>query len=334
MTAQPDPGSVFVDYRSYRRRWLTVLAIAAVTVLLVTVGYTLRTTISSPDSAVRAYFDALADRDAAAVLSTVAPEVAQVDRDAINDAVLTSESYRPPRQVSTGEVTVSGDSAVVAVTYRIEERGYEASLRLRRADGLADRVLPRWLVVDAIGTIVLGEAPDEVMLNGQRLAGHADDGPRVLAALPGGYQLGVPDDDPVWEPRTVPVRVEPQRATEVDVVMAVRPQARQDVERRVESLLEDCAASTELMPPGCPFGYAVLAQAEDVQWRITRLPALAVSAGRELGEPVLLVETTREGEAVVTGSRADGDRFEATVPFPVSGVAVPRAGSVIFQPGW
>lgn len=336
MTAQTDPGAVFVDYRPGSRRWKVVLAAALVVATLVGAAYAVRAAVSSPDSAVRAYFDALAERDVDAALSAVAPEVAaQVERDVIDEAVLRSDAYQPPSEVEVAETTVDGRGAVADVSYLLDDRRYAVSLRLRRDDGAVDKLVPRWLVVDAVGSIMLGEtAPGEVTVNGQRVRAYDENGPRVLRALPGAYQVAVPADDPAWQQRAVTARVEPQGAAEVAVPMVVRPEMRQEVEQRIVALLDDCAASAELLPPGCPFGYAVLAGADEVEWQITGYPTVALSAGRELGETVLVVTTSTEGEAVVTGVRDRGGEFRASVPFPVSGVALPRAGGVIFQPGW
>jgi hypothetical protein len=335
MSAPPDPGSVFVDHRPNLRRWKVILAAAGVLLLLLTLVYAVRATVSSPDSAVRSYFGALADRDPAAALRRIAPEVAgPVERDLITAAVLDSPDYAPPEQVEVTEVVVDGRMAVAEVSYTVAGRARTASLRLRRDEGLADTLLHRWLVVDGVGSIILGQTPAEITVNGVPVPAFDAQAPRILPALPGSYQLGVPADDPMWQERATAVEVAPQQATEVDVAMVVRPAVRDEVDRQLARLLDGCAESTELLPPGCPFGYARVATAEDVRWRIARYPSIRISAGQEAGAPVMVVTSASDGEAVVTGTPRFGRPLAVTVPFPVAGTATLRGSTVVFRPDW
>jgi hypothetical protein len=326
-----DPRTVFVDYQP--RPWRRKAVLAGLAVVLVMVGAVLviRSTVSSPASAVRGFFDALADRDADAALGALTPE--PPEGELFSDAVLRSEAYSPPREVDVAEVTVDGREAAAEVTYTIDDREQSVLLRLRREEGLLDSVFHRWQVVDGVGQLRLGDVPEEITVNGQRIPAYDAEGPRILPALPGGYQVGVPEGDPLWEPRSVPAQVAPQDATDVSVPLAARPEVRESVEQQVRDLLEVCAASTELIPPGCPFGYA-RTLAEDVAWRIAEYPRLSLTAGREADRAVVLVGTSREGEAVITGTQRFVGEFEESVPFPVSGVATVQGDSVLFQPDW
>jgi hypothetical protein len=335
MTQQVDPSSVFIDYRPSRRRWWVLLAAAAVVLLLVGVVYAVRSTVSSPESAVSGYFGALADRDADAALRVLAPEVADhAEPELLRDPVLRSADYLPPADVRTTDVTVDDREAVAAVEFTIDGRQHTATLRLRRSGGLADSVFHRWRIVDGLGSIVLGQVTEQITVNGVPMAARDAQGSRVLTAFPGGYQVGVPEGDPLWEPRTVPATVAPLAGAEVDVPLVVRPGIRDEVDRQVRDILDRCAASTELVPPGCPFGYAVVAEAEDVRWRIDSYPAVAVGPGEELEQPVAVAYSSRDGQATITGSRRFVGEFEEAVPIPISGTVSVRSGSVIFQPGW
>jgi hypothetical protein len=329
------PADIFVDYRP--RPWRRKASLIGIGVVLLLVGlvYVIRSTVSSPESAVRGYFDALADRDADAALAAAAPEVReQVARDVISDAVLRSEGYTPPRDVDVTGVTVDGRGAVAEVAYTVDNREVSASLRLRRAGGLLDSVFHRWLVVDGIGSLQLREVPAEITVNGQPVAAYDAQGPRILPALPGGYQVGVPDGNPLWEPRSVPAQVVPQDATDVSVPLAARAAVRESVEQQVRELLDDCAASTELVPAGCPFGYAVVAQAEDVAWRIEEYPRLSLTAGPVGDQSAVIVGTSLDGVAVISGSRRFVGRFEERVPFQATGTATMAGDAVLFQPDW
>lgn len=335
MTGQPDPSEIFLPYR--RRRWprRVVLAGAAVALLGIAGVYAVRATVTSPESTVNAYFAALAERDLAAVLAVTAPEVAEpVGRDLVSAAVLEAPGFLPPGQVEVAGVRVDGRSAVADVSFTVDGQRQQVSLRLRRDRGIADTVLHRWLLIDGFGSIQLGAAPERITVNGQPLPAYDPQGPRILPALPGRYQVGVPDDDPLWQPRAVPVRVGPQRATEVDLPLVPHPAVREEVDRQLVRLLDRCADSAELEPPGCPFGYGVAGSAEDVRWRIVRYPNIGLAPGPDPDQPVAVVDTATDGEAMVTGTRRFVGRFEETVPIPISGVVRVSGETVVFQPGW
>lgn len=336
MAARTDPDPIFVEARP--RRWLrplALLAAAAAVLLVVSLLYAVRSSSGSPESTIEAYFAALADRDAEAALRLTAPEVAPGQPDVINDAVLRSPDYVPPAEVSVSRVTVTDRTAAADVAFTVDGQPHRVEqLRLRREGGLAGSLRPRWLLVDAFGTLLLREVPEQITVNGQPVAAYDTLGARILDALPGGYQIGVPEGDPLWQPRAVPARVGPQDATEVDVSLVPRPALRDEVDRQVVRLLDQCATSIELLPPDCPFGYQVSGGAEDVQWRIATYPNIGVSAGEDSDQPLAVVHTAREGEAVITGTRRFVGRFEETVPIPVTGTVTVSGDTVLFQPGW
>jgi hypothetical protein len=338
MTAA-DPSDVFVDYRPRPgRRRAVLVAIAAVLVAVAAV-YIVRQTVSSPGSAVEAYFDALADRDAGAALGMVAPEIADpVEPDVVNAAVLRSADYSPPADVEVSGVEVDGRNAVAEVAFTIDGRSHSASLRLRRDDGWLDTVFHRWRLVDALGSIALGEVPPEIAVNGERVPAYDADGPRILTVLPGGYQIGMPPDDPLWDARATPAPVAPLAATDVSIPLVARPEVREEVNRQLRERLDECAASTELLPPGCPFGNQRVARATGVEWEITEYPNVALAAGEgELGQATMLVETSSEGEAVVTGTQqilGTERPFETVVPFQVPGTVSALGGAAVFEPAW
>jgi hypothetical protein len=338
-SSAPDPSDVFVQYRPRPRRRKGVLVAVGVLLVLIAGVYLVRTTVSSPGSTVTGFFDALADRDLAAALGEVAPEIAgPVERDVVNAAVLESGDYAPPAAVEVTAVEVTGRNAVVAVAFTIDGRDHTASLRLRRDEGMLDTVFHRWRLIDALGSIALGEVPEEVTVNGQLVAAHDPQGPRILTVLPGSYQVAMPPDDPLWDARSMAAQVPPLGQTPVSIPLVARPEVREEVDRQIRERLDGCATSTELLPPGCPFGNQRIAQATGVEWRITDYPNVSLSAGEDpLGRVAMLVETTSEGLAVVTGTQlAFGTQrpFEIEVLFPVPGTVSHRGSGVVFEPAW
>lgn len=339
MDTQTDPGEVFLQYRPGRRRWLKLVAVLGAVLLLLTIVYSVRWTVFSPTAVVHAYFQALTDRDAAAALRLVDTETTDgLPADLLTAAVLESTDYAPPEDVELAEVTVDGQRAVAQVRFTISGRERTASLRLSRGTGIVDTTLQRWRITDGVRPLRLGEAPGQVTVNGVGVRTQDLDGPRSLLALFGGYQVGVPTEDPLWDARTIRVLVGPDQAREVDVPMVARPEVRAEVERQLVEVLDTCAASAELFPPGCPFGNARIARASDVQWRIASYPQVRLVAGPDgFGGIAMLASPAADGEAVVTGTQqAFGTErpFEIVVPFPVSGVVSERAGAIVFEPSW
>jgi len=339
--AEPAGGDepIFVEYRPDRRRFLAVVAVFGVVALLLAVAYSLRMTVYSPSAVVHAYFQALADRDLAAALRTTDQGAGGFPDDLLQPAVLESDAYLPPSQPDIVEVTVDGGRAEVRVEFTIGDRPATASLRLRRAEeGFLDSLLRRWRIVDGVRPLPLGSSPAEVEVNGVRVVAQDLDGPRTLPVVFGGYAVGVSADDPLWDAREVTVLVGSDRATVVDVPLVPDPQVRAEVERQVTEILDQCAASTELLPPGCPFGNARYGRVSDVAWRISAYPELAMAPSPDgFGGVVMAVRSTLDGEAVVTGVREAFGRevpFEIVVPFPVSGVVSADGAAIAFQPGW
>lgn len=330
---------VFIEYRPHRRRFLVVGAVLGVILLLFTVVYALRLTVYSPSAVVHAYFQALSDRDLVAALRTTDPAATGgLPDDLLQPAVLESEAYTPPSQLEIGQITVDGRRAEVRVEFTIGDQPATARLQLRRADGFADRLLHRWRIVDGVRPLPLATAPATVEVNGVRVVAQDLDGPRTLPVVFGGYRVGVPADDPLWDAQEVTVLVGSDRAPMVDVPMAPDPQVRAEVERQVAELLDQCAASTELLPPGCPFGNARYGRASNVAWRISSYPDLALMPSPDgFGGVAMVVRSTIDGEAVVTGTREVFGQevpFEIVVPFPVSGVVTVDGTEITFQPGW
>lgn len=340
MATATDPSEVFVQYRPGRRGWLKLLAVLGTVLLLLALVYSVRLTGSSPTAVVNAYFQALADRDLAAALRVLDAAVVGEDPppELLTAAVLSSEDYAPPEDVEIAESTVDDRRAFVEVRFTIAGRQAATSLELRRGSGVADNLRQRWRIVDGVRELRLGEAPGQVTVNGVLLWAHDIDASRSLPALFGGYQVGVPPDDPLWDARTIRMLVGPDQTRPVDVPMVPRPEVRAEIERQRDALLDECAARNELAPPGCPFSHGRILGATGVAWQITSYPQLRlISAPDGLADATMRVQTTTDGEAVLTGTQvASGTErpFEIVVSFRADGAVVEQAGRIVFEADW
>ena len=135
----------------------------------------------------------------------------------------------------------------------------------------------RWRIANGVRPLPLASIPAEIEVNGVRVAAQDLNGPRTLPVVFGGYQVSVPADDPLWDSQAVTVLVGSDRVTAVDVPLVPDPGVRAEVERQVTQLLDGCAASTELLPAGCPFGNARYGRVTEVAWRISAYPELAMT---------------------------------------------------------
>jgi hypothetical protein len=100
-----DTSEIFIDYRPNHRRALIGAAAVGAVILLLLMLYGVRWAVFRPETAVDAYFDALADRDAAAALRAVTrsnsvPGLNLTDSErGLLEAALRSDDYRPPEDV-------------------------------------------------------------------------------------------------------------------------------------------------------------------------------------------------------------------------------------------
>lgn len=323
---------VFVDHRATLRRWWIGLCAAGLIGLLLLGLLAVRTFGStSPEAAVRDYFTALADRDFTAAMAVVAPEVVSGQEELVDQVVLASPDYQPPTGLDVQKATIDDQTATVPVSYQVDGREFTSQLRLRRGDGWGAQLRPQWLLVDALGSLILTQAPERIVVNGQSVAGFDSRGLRTLPALPGGYQVAVSEEELWWEARTVSVAVAAQAGTEVEVPAVPSQAARDELTRQVHRRLDRCTGDSA---EDCPFRERVRipTNAEDVQWEITRYPRLRITGTVESGELVLWVETSQPGELAVTGRFSTGTGgFEAAVSITISGFARASGETLVFQ---
>lgn len=331
------PEDVFVQYRPGWRRWRVLAGLAAALVVL-TVLNTARDAVSSPEAAIDAYFQALADRDAPAALRAAGGDAADgLDRTLLHSGVLATGDYLPPDDVSVREVEVQGERATATVAFTIGDQPYSASLELRRDNAGGGNLFSGWQVTNGIGQLWFSEIPAELLVNGERVWAHSPGERWSVPALFGGYRVGLPDD-PLWESQEVRVVVGADPARVVELPMVVRANVRAEVEQQVVAALDACAAIAEVRPPGCPFRVPGIVGATEVDWEITRYPELGLTAAPDgFGQTQLVVGTIEAGQASVSGTQEwfSSERpFDAEVTFQVAGVVTYQDGGIVFDPDW
>ena len=106
----------------------------------------------------------------------------------------------------------------------------------------------------------------------------------------------------------------------------MRDSARESIETQVRAYLDRCAASTELMPKGCPFSAYSSAPVTRVTWRITRYPPLEITLG-STGDAQIVGGV---GEATATTAR--GEVLPGNTSFLLHGDGRAAGDKVLFVP--
>lgn len=316
----------FVKVRNPGTRvYLGIGATVLVVLVLVAVHSFVAATFFTPQRAVTGYFDALAARDAGAALSYLAPGQSG-GGELLTDAVLRHEGYRPPLNISVGDVPAEGDRRVVPVGFELDGKPYQLRVVTRRANTRTLGVFRGWLVEDGLLPLnIIGTGGAQATVNGvavpDLMAGR-------LAAFPGQYRVGLVDN-PLLQVSETTATVAGQGGG-VRLSPKVKDSARTEVDAQVRSYVDECARRPELRPLGCPFAVSAGATVIKVKWAVSAYPVLTLTVSQETG--ALNVSTAREGRAQVTGSFTDDTPFVGTDGFRVNGTAALSGGKVRFTP--
>jgi len=240
-----------------------VISIAVVVVLLVVggiVGVNLGNAAFAPENSVRAYLDALKRGDAAAALELSGAETTEAD------VLLTDEVYAEVdgriSRYRIEETVVEGDTATVTATITQAGEDYEQEFTLTKS-GKAAVLFDTWsLDAPELATVsATVDAPEGTVTTVAGVdvsaAEPGEDGALTLRALPGSYEVAVTETD--WysaEAQTATVVGFGEKASPeaVDLTVALTDTGREAATDAVDAFLDQCVASGQLEPEGCPFG--------------------------------------------------------------------------------
>jgi len=317
--------------RSRRRRpnrplevlWL-VLGIGAIAGIVYGVAVLLGSTVLSPQAWAERYVSLIAegrfDEASAAADPGIEPEFA---------ALLSDGALEGGEGISALAVTLieqSGPSATVRVAYELAGEPHEAELSLWRRTsffGLASE----WRVsTPLLGSMRLVSAgPDQLSVGGVDVL---VPGTAILSAYPGVYPIGLAGGEQYFDMDGEPEAVVVSNDTvEVPVTVLATDALREAVAEGVTALIDECAKSDDIAPPGCPFAGRLFDEYKDLVWRITDYPVVELSAdgatfssssdGRAYAK---FQQENFAGRGWVDGSLVDG--------FPVSGTVTIVDGEV------
>lgn len=307
-----------------RGLWPGVLIAAAVGLaLLCTTAMRLVPRFVGPEAAVRAYFGALADRDATRARGLLADGPAigrrgpiagtdeRADLSLLTNATLRDAGYTPPRNVTVERTRWAGTSATVQATYDFGGPPITVTLPLVNENGM--RGLPSWRITDGLLELTLA-APldDRLVVAGRTLPIR---GTQALVVFPGAYRVALPEH-PLYGAKPVIAFAGGTLASPSPV--EVRENVRQDVEQQVRTHVDACARGNQLAPPGCRFLPGNSVPVKVVSWTIVRYPELGFTVG---AGGTVSVTSPAQGIAAATVVRASGAgaSWQETVRVDING---------------
>lgn len=254
-TFSPPPAHAAADRRRRRRRIVLSCAVALVVAIAVVAGIAVFTTRDSggpvaattPDGAVKAYFDALrrGDADAALALSLTEP----ADKTFLTNEVLKKQIDNAP--ISNVQILRVEDDGRVRVTATFGERAFDETVTVKQDTASGQWKLERtWAVID------IGEqgAADKALIDTVTLFGQKMPSPGRALVFPGWIEFGNTNSnlESLVSPPLVPLGALWRDEYSIYPEFRLTDDGRKAVEKAVLAALSDCAKSRSLQPKDCP----------------------------------------------------------------------------------
>jgi len=332
--------------RSSRRP--VVVAAVAIIVLVVAgvlvVPRILPGRLIAPEKTLRSFFAALSDRDLDAALDLAySPDEQQADAGVLPDptdltfAALDGDGYTPPtglritsvtepdlsEYVDAGQFPDGAQYVATAFTYAIGDQEVDDAALLIREDG-RNPYRPWRILLGRAGITVSTEGSGTPAVDGTAM--ESADGEWTISSLPGAYQVDT-GDDAIYtsEPQTATVTL--TSADQVSLPQYLRTAVKDQVSQQVRAFLDDCAASSDPAPQGCPFSTALISgvDTDQVDWVIDIYPSLSYAASDQAGE---LTVSSATGMARARDPQT-GETLGST-SFSVTGTATVNGSDVTF----
>ncbi|GAB3406816.1 hypothetical protein GCM10027515_21960 [Schumannella luteola] len=303
------------------------MVIAALVVGVVAVN-TIREVAFSPQAVAREYLNAIASGDLERADEMIEPDgkgdpgATLVTSDVLKSAENRISDVRVSRVSSGGYATVS---------YTLDGRTTSATLRLER-EGTQAVFFDKWVIADSLaGTIAISaRSSNTVSVNGVDVDLPARTyGSIRLIAYPGVYNLTIPDTSKWVVADKAKLTIGRSGRSYQSADLAVTPTAalEKEVESQVRAHLDDCAASTDARPRGCPFRVSAYGDVQGLGWKIDSYPDLSLQSDRGIrfsGESGSATATyqQRSGASSAYTTRVDTDTFSLYGDVRISGDTV------------
>lgn len=239
---------------------IITLVSAAVVVALVIVGIVVVNVINKnqygPDKVAEKYLDALSSGDFEKASSIVEPTVPEGTNDSLLDPKYAAKSTEKITDASVKDTQINGDKATITTSYTVGDQPYDMTLTATK-DGKQGLFFDKWtLAGPTLQTIAMDlPAIDGVTVNGEAFTPAS--GRTVYAVLPGSYDVATPEAT-YYTSAKDQVSVgfsteETPTAQEMNLAVEATDQYQTDVQKAVETKIDECAKSKDVMNEGCPF---------------------------------------------------------------------------------
>jgi hypothetical protein len=300
-----------------------------------------------PDQPVRAYFKALADRDA-----TKARQLGNLSGPLLADGAL-DHGYEPPSDLEFGDVTYGNASdetrrpnksiAYVSVAYTLAGKRLHSSIEVYRnrrgpvrpwllgsgTTGLLDVISGHLPKVSVAATVV-----ETTTDKNQAGASHP------VRVPPGVYTI-TPTPHPLltFDALTASVPASLVGGDPVEIVLQPKLSNRavSEVDNVVHDWLDQCIQQTRIDPPTCGFRYDAYADRlflldpRNVRWTIQAYPVLTPKVAANSSDGLITFGTGQPGAATVTFTSGD-QSYTKQVPVDVRGtIALDEQGAVYLK---
>jgi len=316
-----------------RRSYLILGAVALLLAGGLVAGCRVLAAGSSPEAAVRGYFDALAARDGVAAAAYVAPlqdppPLLNANRKAPlpdPNELIKGDGYTPPSQVELGEVTddeAQQGRKMLWVTFNIGTRRVKHPFFLIKQKAGPS---PDWRIYG--GHLLLwtsGHSTTPLAINRTAIAS----GISQVRVYPGEYRVELAEHPLFYaEPQFLAIPDTTPRGP-AEVRPLFREERLRELEPQVKSYLDGCATIASLQPKNCPFSAGTAGQVRDIRWAIVKYPQIGVGVRSDL---TMFLNTKLSGRAEVTAVYTDGSLFRNPSNIIVHGNVKEVDGQLIFQ---
>lgn len=253
-----------------------LVAVAVVTGILLALTLPLvvvRGVLYTPEDTVERFFAALSDRDADAAWEQVdGGGTRSTTNPLLSNEALGDPGYTPPEKVSVTDVDIEGKAATVAVEYEVAGGPMTGTLQLRRG-GEDTGLIDRWrLSAGFLLSLPVVSGDPDLRIAGRTLP---DDGSYGTSAeaLPGAYRLSLADSALL---EVVPAVVIAGTPAGDGVTRQLKAGVDEKIRVQVRAWLDRCVQSTQVDPPGCPFGYSPYTEVQSISWQLTAEPDVRI----------------------------------------------------------
>ncbi|GAB3275595.1 hypothetical protein GCM10027449_14500 [Sinomonas notoginsengisoli] len=286
------PPRTPLNPRTRRRIALIGGACAAVVVLIVG-GFLAVNVIkgaNGPDKVVHSYLQALQDGDARKALDISDPNIPNEQRLLLTNQIFGQAAKRVDGFAILG-TDIRDNAATVHAQLRQDGRSTDVDYHLAKAS--PELLDDHWKLgqVPVEKLTISTDSPfaspltDTVTVNGTDVKlGPPDNGQvsrYTLPAFPGSYTIGLSSKEKYLTAAggsvMVTVGTGQQQAPAIKLQPAPNDAFLAEAQTQVNQLLTQCALSTSLRPPGCPFSHSSLFDTRNVKWTITTMPTVSIT---------------------------------------------------------